>query len=421
MIQIRRRACSFLVALAVVPALASSAAAAQFRAESETLLRYFRRDTSGGTEQTVLPLYEYLRADWGELEAPGLSVHAYGWGRHDFGGDFFDKKTDGEVLYGYVQYAGSANNLVARLGRQAVFTGASNESLDGARASASVTPYFAVDAYGGVPLSVEGVDGRGGDRVVGGRFAHHLGGTYEVGLSYRKLWNDGNAEDETLKVDASAHLPGSVSVQGDSARNLRTGQWKEHSYEAKGSFAGITVKPSFSRFDYGAYFDAGKATASPFRFLTGSEETVTALGGDASLRPLSTLEVAARYKHYDYRKREETAQYYAALATFHAKGLSQAGAEVGRMAGDTADNRYTLARAFTYWERAPGFGSAEVVYVRYDEDILGEGRSIFGSLGAGTRLLKDRLELRLSGDYSADPYFDKDVRGMLGVRYLLDL
>ena len=41
--------------------------------------------------------------------------------------------------------------------------------------------------------------------------------------------------------------------------------------------------------------------------------------------------------------------------------------------------------------------------------------------GAGQRFLKDRLELKLSGDYSADPNFDSDVRGMLVMNYRFGL
>ena len=45
---------------------------------------------------------------------------------------------------------------------------------------------------------------------------------------------------------------------------------------------------------------------------------------------------------------------------------------------------------------------------------------MFVSFGAGHRFLEDALELRLSGDYSSDPYFDDDWRAMLALQYRFD-
>ena len=95
------------------------------------------------------------------------------------------------------------------------------------------------------------------------------------------------------------------------------------------------------------------------------------------------------------------------------------------MDGDASRDDYVLLRAYAFWDRLPqalplGFLTGEVVLANYREDIYGEDTSLFISLGAGRRFLEDALDIRLSGDYSRDPYFDHDVRGMLTVSYSLD-
>jgi hypothetical protein len=57
--------------------------AADLNLRSETLLRALERDTTKGEDRFVLPIYEYLSLDYQDLEAGGLSVHLYGWGRTD--------------------------------------------------------------------------------------------------------------------------------------------------------------------------------------------------------------------------------------------------------------------------------------------------------------------------------------------------
>ncbi len=95
------------------------------------------------------------------------------------------------------------------------------------------------------------------------------------------------------------------------------------------------------------------------------------------------------------------------------------------MQGDAAKNNYQLSRLFFYWDRPGGlqssFISGDLLYALYDEAIYGEDSSLFASLGVGQRFLKDRLELKLSGDYSADPNFDSDTRGMLVMNYRFGL
>jgi len=411
-----------VLAVSLLAGATLPAQAADVQLHSETIVRFFERDTAQGQEQKVLPVYEYLRLDLGQLEDKGLSFHAYGWGRYDLArNDYFDDDAQGEVLYGYLQYSLAANNLSFRLGRQHVFEGVANESVDGVRVSADLTDYFSASVYGGQPVALEEVDGRSGDRIWGGRLGHHLGRLYAVGLSYKRVDNDGEKQEEALGVDSSLNVGTFATLHGTSVRNLETDQWQEHSYEARLPVGRFILAPYFQRFDYEAYFDTGANSGSPFRFLADSSETVTILGGDVTWNVTGALELGARAKHFNYQERDENAWYYAGLATWHLRSLGQVGGEVGRMDGDTDDTSYTQVRGFFYREMAPGFVSGDLVYVRYDEDIYGENRSLFASLSGGRRFLEKKLELSLSGDYSADPYFDRDLRGMLNLKYFFEL
>ncbi len=414
-----RKVLMLCVAAAPVLGAVPASAVAGFQVESDTLFRYFERDTAQGSDQAVSPVYEYLRVAAGELEGKGLSVHAYGWGRYDLAdNEFFDDRSQGEFLYGYLQFTHARSNLAARLGRLYVFEGVANESIDGLSVRGDLTSIFTLSAYGGQPVALEEVAGRDGDRIWGGRLSHHWGTWYDLGVSYKRVANDGDRQEEALGIDSSVRLPLPVSLHGFSVRNLETDQWQEHTYEARLALPRVALRPYFERFVYDAYFDTGENTASPFRFLRDSQETVTVVGGDLTWSPTARIELELKAKNYDYRERAEDAWYYAALAAIRLKGLTQLGAEMGVMDGDTDDTRYSLWRGYFYWDAKPAFLSGDAVYVKYDADVLGEDRSLFASLGAGTRFAKDAVEVKLSGDYSSDPYFDKDLRGLLAVKVL---
>ncbi|MBI5015850.1 MAG: hypothetical protein HZB55_10215 [Deltaproteobacteria bacterium] len=395
---------------------AAARAAVPFGLQSDTVVRFFSQERAGADKEKGVPAYEYLRADAGHLDGPGLSAHAYGWGRYDLG-SYYDDKSEGEILYGYLQYAWAANNAFVRAGRQYVFQGVADDTVDGLRVGSDVTPYATLSAYGGQPVSLETTNGRAGDRTWGGRAAHHFGGYYEIGVSFQRTDNDGERQEERLGIDSSITPPGPVSLTGASVRNLATDAWSEHAYEARLALGPFDLRPSFQRFDYGAYFGDGDKVPQVFRFLKSSDEIVTTLGAGASWVLPNRLEVAAKAKHYDYREATDTAWYGAGLLTYRLGGASEVGAEGGRMHGSTADNRYWLWRGHGYWEKGALLLSGDAVYVTYDEDIQDRGHSTFASLGAGTRLLSDALKLTLSGEYSADPYFDKDLRATLTAQY----
>jgi hypothetical protein len=397
--------------------------AAQVSVQSDTLLRVFQRDTATDTDASVIPVYEYMQVDIGTADEPGLALHLYGWGRWDMAdNDYYADATAGELLYGYLEYTHELARFNARVGRQQVFEGVANEAVDGLRISSDLGKYFSGSIYAGQPVGVDIDEGRSGDSIYGGRLAHHLAGRYDLGVSYKKIRNDSEDAEETAGVDLSAYLPHGTNIHGFSAYNLDTDDWGEHSYELAFALGPVALRPYFQRFQYEDYFGTGANSANPFRFLAKTGEELSVGGADLTLPAGESWVLAFKAKHYDYKVLDDTSQFYSAQAIRSGEGHSQVGGEIGYMKGDAAQNDYYLIRVFTYWDQLPegwllAFVSGDVVFVGYDEDIYGEDSSLFISLATGKKFLEEALELKLSGDYSRDPYFDGDLRAMLTARY----
>lgn len=414
----------FVCATVVLLSLPAPAAAkaAPLEIQSSTIFRLLQRDTLTDKDKTVAPVYEYLQADFAQDQNKGLALHLYGWGRTDLAGsDFYRNDSTAELLYGYLEYTLPASSLNLRLGRQQVVAGIANDSIDGLSLFADLGPNFSLAAYGGLPVAFSTVQGRSGDQIYGGRLSHHRASTYDLGLSYQQLGNDGDRQDQQLGIDTSFALPAGVSLAGRSSYNLESDGWGEHFYEISAALGPFSFRPFFEKYDYRDYFASGDRTPNPFAILTQSNEGLTSYGTDILWRQIANWDIGAKVKHFTYQVNDATATYYAGLVTWHGQELTQIGGELGTMQGDAARNQYQLSRLFFYWDRPAAlpasFISGDLLYARYDQAIFGTDSSFFASLGAGQRFLKDRLELKLSGDYSADPNFDSDLRGMLVLNY----
>ncbi|PLX95248.1 MAG: hypothetical protein C0619_01565 [Desulfuromonas sp.] len=397
--------------------------AAELSIQSDTLLRVFSRDTSTENDAAVMPTYEYLQIDIENPEGSGLSFHLYGWGRLDLAdNDFYSDATAGELLYGYMEYSQEQARFNARLGRQHIFEGVSNDAIDGLRLSSELGRYFSGSLYAGQPVALDSENGRSGDSIYGGRLAHHLLGRYTLGTSYKKSRNDSDDAEEMFGIDLSVSLPSDASLEGFSKYNLESEDWGEHSYQLFLAFDNMSLRPYFQKFKYEDYFGTGANSANPFRFLADTGEELTVIGGDLTIPVGDSWVLVAKAKAYDYQILDDSSQYYAVQATWSSEAHNQIGGEVASMTGDVAQNDYYLVRLFTYWDQFSdevpvSFISGDLVYVGFDKEIYGEDRSLFVSLGTGKKYLDDALELKLSGDYSSDPYFDEDFRGMLTASY----
>ncbi|WP_298266440.1 hypothetical protein [Geobacter sp.] len=384
---------------------------------SDTIVRQLERDDRDGRSRSLLPAYEFMRFDYGNLRTPGLSFHAYGWGRVNLRDDYANNTTAGELLYAYLEYLDPNRDWQLRLGRQYIFEGVTRESLDGAYVKTDIVPTVTLSAYAGFPVNLEDTGGVRGDSMVGVRVAHSLPGRYDVGLSYKRTANNGSVDEQLLGTDVSLLLPWNVSVFGHSTLNLITAGWGEHSYEVRIPISSFEIRPFFQKYRYADFLSRNPGSANPFRVLSRFGDRVTVAGSEAFWYPAENIEFGGRYKHYEYDSRYGKADMYTALATVRRKIFSEVGVEFGRVEGDIPENRYYLGRAYVYWDIAPFFVTGDVMYVDYDEDIYRKGSAFFASAGAGGRFLEKALNVKLALDYSNDPYFDKDYRGIISASY----
>jgi hypothetical protein len=403
---------------------APSALSGKIEVKSQTTLRAFERqsperDTNQGEDALVLPLYQYLQMDCGDAEEGGWSFHMYGWGRTDLADSaYFEDTMDGELLYGYLEYRRPYSALHLKLGRQHIFAGVTNQSVDGLQAAAGLGDIITATLFGGI---TSGSDDSSADTTYGGRLALHPKPRYELGLSYQNTDLEGDP-DNRAGLDLSLNWSDWLTLQGLSSFNLETEDWREHSYSALLRLKDAVLEPSYHTFSYQDYFGTGKEENNLFHFLADSEEQITIFGADLQWQGSGPVRLGGRYNQYSYDLRQESAGYYAALLNMNLSGASQLGLEAGRMDGETADNIYTLYRAYFYWvdpfgRGGPAFISGDGIYQAYDTPVFGEDSAINFSLSAGFYLVDERLALKLTGLYSQDPYFEENVEGLVTLHY----
>lgn len=422
----RYRGLLFIALVLLLAVLPATTVGAQVHFQSDTILQLSQRDTSTEKDATVLPGYEYLQFDAGALDDYGLSFHLYGWGRTDLADSgYYDDATEGKLFYGYLEYRQPVNRFSVRLGRQYVFEGVANEAVDGLRLSSDLGDYLSLSLYGGQPVALDEEQGRSGDSIYGGRLSHHFGKQYELGLSYKAIANDSDIAEKMVGVDLYASLPANMSFYGYSAYNSETNGWAEQNYELRIPIASVQLKPYFQHFAFQDFFGTGANAISPFRILAQTGEALTAYGLDALWQVNSSWTLGGKSKFFDYDQKDSAATYSVQLA-WQGENKTQYGAEIGRtMADKMAGNDYTLVRLFGYSDAMAGntwldFVSGDVLMAYYDKAIYAEDRSLFVSLGTGKRFLGDALSVKISGNYSQDPYYDNDLRGMLTIAYVYD-
>jgi hypothetical protein len=412
-----------LILMVMIPA-SVFAEEPEFHFESETIFSVFERDDEEGDTRQILPIYEYMQLDYGQLETEGFSLHLHGWLRGDAGeGGYYDEDTDGELLYGYVEYLPPSGGFNLKIGRQHLFSGIVNDSIDGIGVQGTLASYVTVDLFAGIPIALDDENGRSGDTLFGGRSAFYLGKLSEIGLSYKKITDDGETVENTVGVDTSLGTSPLFILHGLSSWNAETQEWREHAYEAALALDPVLLKPLFQSYGFQDYFTEDTTDLQPFRFLQETDEKLMIIGADLILQQNPGFDAGIRFKQYEYDERDETSRYTAVLLNFYANNATRYGLEGGIMDGESVENRYQLGRGYLLWNGPFGspeswFMSSDLLFIQYDEEIYGKDHSWFVSLGCGKQLVADTLQLAVSGDYSSDPYFDEDTRLNIVLKYI---
>lgn len=306
----------------------------------------------------------------------------------------------------------------ASFGRQHLFAGVANQGLDGLRLSGGIGPYLSATIFGEMPADYQDQNGGSAAAAYGTRFAHHLEGHYEIGLSYQKTDADDELSEEKAGADLVLHLGPWLTLTGMSSYNLDSEEWREHRCDARFLVSHLTIEPSFQYVSHQDYFSKGNCQNNIFHFMQNEEDTLSISGTDIVWQGFGPVGVGVRGRRYDYDRRQASASYMAGLLTVNTSSSSQIGVEIGRMDGETADNIYNLYRGYFYWQpplkmKAQGFISGDALFIAYDAPVFGEDKSIQYRVSAGRRFFNNRMETKLSGTFSQDPYFEKDVGGIV--------
>lgn len=410
----------FAVALLLHVIAPTMATAGTTSLRAESLVRFLERDTVTENDALVTPAYLYLQFDSGTPGENDLTFHANGWGRADLSDtDYYKDQTSGELLYGYFQYQPAGKDFMARLGRQAIFAGVANESIDGIYLSSHLPGNMALSLYAGQPVALDSTNGRDGDSIYGGRLGLQFSGRHQIGASYKFIENDSIDAEEMAGIDLGLSF-NKLFINGFSSYNLITEGFAEHSYEALFGAANARYRLFYQLFTFEDYFGNGANNANPFRILAQTSEELSSYGLEITHKVSDAIETGLKLARHDYDL-EEASHYAGLLAAWHGNGLTSYGGEIGFSEGENGRNDMVLTRLYGYQELSENSllkqVSIDALYAKYDQEIFGEDTSLFLSLSGSRNILGDDLTLKISADYESGPYFDSDIRGLVSLIY----
>jgi len=412
--------------------LSSQASALEFTGQSNTYLQ--SRETADSTR--LLPLYEYLNFKAENLGFESLSFHFGGWYRYDLENESFGTKSASDLQYAYLSYKADKGDSFLNLGRLYVNEGAASEIVDGGYGRINLKGGFTVAAFGGRPVSPQGTivspsggnpvppgsDVREDDTLYGGRVSQGSYGVYRIGISYLLEKNNGTDLRKEEGLDLWFRPATKVELSGKSLYNALNSDWAQHTYYLTlGPFSIISFRTIYTYISYLDYFTT--ATTTAFRFdpaINGIDpnEKLSTLGEEVEFNFGKVL-LSADYKKYKYDIAGD-AKYYGGKLTYAGSQNIGAGLAVHRMDGQTENFRYYEYRLYGYKKFEKIDITADLLTVSYDAEINGIKNAYSASLACGYAL---SANARLAADveYLKDPFFDRDVRGLVKFVYNFDI
>lgn len=404
--------------LAGVPAMAETTISGQ----SDTILRLGRTNFEGS--KNLFPAYEYLRLSAISTEKDGsaTSFHFGGWARADLGDKSArDKYFDADVQYGYLSYQGAKNNLIINAGRQFVVEGVAAQRLDGLYARSDFAAGFAAAAYVGSAVVTE-PNSKADDMLFGGRITQSNNKYYTLGVSALKSFSDSARYREEQGVDLWLHPVKQVDITGRSSYNSMTDGWMEHAYALSYTpIDSLKLGVDVSNINYRDYFY--KVTTSAFVFdpLTNGidpNEKVLAIGGSVSYAINKNYTIAGDYKNYDYDI-AKSANYYGGKLTYSLPDSYAAGISVHRMDGDSDRLNYYEYRVYASKKLGKADVTLDVIDLNYDKRMNKE-KNALTIVAATSYEISNSLKIRADVEYSKNPYFNNEVKGLLKLTYLFN-
>lgn len=403
---------SFFVAAFLALMYPFSASALDVTGQSRTYLQSYQ--TADSTR--LLPLYEYLDFRAASGDSGAVSFNFGGWYRYDLKNESFNGKYNDDLQYAYLSFREEQGNGTLNLGRLRVHEGVASELVDGIYGRTDLHGGFGVAAYGGSPVETR-FDTRRGDTIYGGRIFHGVPGLYTLGVSYLDERNGNSAFRREEGADLWLRPVSKLELQGMSSYNSLSRNWMQHSYFVTvGPFDGLRLNGEFSRVSYKDYFVG--ATMSAFTFPSiNPDETVTTTGGSISYALTHSLTAVVDYKNFNYRIAGH-AGYYGGKLAYAAESFG-AGAGFHRMDGETDALKYDEESIYLMQKISSFDISAQGILVAYKQAINGVKNAYTASAAAGYSF---SAKARLAADvqYSKNPDFNRDTRGMLTFVYHFD-
>lgn len=389
-------------------------------AESNTILRMGKTDFQGSKD--LFPAYEYLRLSVTDTNKDGAttSLHIGGWARGDLGDKTArDRYTDADLQYGYLSYQGAKNNLTINAGRQFVTEGVATERLDGLYLRNDFAAGFSAAAFVGSPVVTE-PNFKAGDVVFGGRISQSMYKYYTIGASALRSNSDGSLYREEEGVDIWLHPLKQIDVTGRSSYNSATNGWMEHAYNL--SYApldNLRLSGELSNINYKDYFY--RVTTSALSFTNGiidPNEKVLAIGGSIAYTPAKIFTVIGDYKNYKYDI-AKSADYFGVKATLSLPESFVAGLSVHRMDGQTDKLRYKEIRLFASKKIDRLDLTGDLIALGYDSSMNGV-KNAYTVAGAASYEINHSLKVGADVDYSRNPDFNNEVKGLIKLTYVFD-
>jgi hypothetical protein len=389
-----------------------------FSGEANTILRM--RTTID--KKNIYPAYEYLRLNMTDIRTDGSAVSFYlgAWGRADLADKSGEKYTDSDLQYAYLSYRGAKNNTVVNLGRQFVTEGVAAEKLDGLYLRNDFAAGISAAAFAGKSVITEPTY-KGGNFIYGTRLTQSMPKYYTVGVSALKSDTETKSRyREEMGADIWIHPIDKVDLTGRSSYNSITYGWMEHAYTLSVTpMESLRISADVSSINYRDYFFNMTTTALSFsNMIISPNEELTAAGVAVSYVPIKNLSVAADFKRYNY-KIAGNADYYGGKATYSLPDSFSAGVGIHRMQGTSASLRYTETRAFASKKLGKADLTVDFHNVWYDK-LLNGVRNVYVVTGAAGYQFNEKLTVGADLEYSRNPDFDDEVRGLVKITYAFD-